>query len=43
MPVEILIFEPEQGRELLKQIITDLEKQERDDFMDELEEICLDE
>lgn len=37
---EILIFEPEQGRELLKQIIADLEQQEKDDFISELEGIC---
>lgn len=37
---EILIIDTEQGRELLKQIIADLEKQERDDFITELEGIC---
>ena len=43
MPEEVLILEPEQGRELLKQIIANLEKQEKDDFITELEEICWDE
>lgn len=42
MPKEILILEPEQGRELLKQIIANVEQQEKDDFITELEEIWLD-
>lgn len=43
MPEEILIFDPAQGRELLKKLIADLEKQEREDFISELEGICLNE
>ena len=39
MPEEILILEPERGRELLKQIIANIEQQERDKFMDKLEGI----
>jgi len=41
--MEVLILEPEQGRELLKQIIANAEQQEKNEFMDKLEGIWLDE